>query len=401
MKKFYRRTVAAVLSALMAGSVAATAMVSASAATANDAILAVGLNDAEKRIVEALKTTTTMTGSDGIVHTKVVPQEYIEDAELYLATMVNATDAQADKVIESIEEAKVYLSNSGAQGFAFMTDDQYIDLVAIANKGAKEIGTVVTYDQATRKVTAKKITIPATAIKLSATKKTLNKGKTFTLKATLTPADSTNSVKWTTSNKKVATVTAGKVTAVGKGTATITATTTSGKKATCKVTVKVPSTKVKLNVSKKTVNKGNTYTLKATLTPSDSTDTLTWTTSNKKVATVDKNGKVTAVKKGTATITVKTESGKTAKCKVTVRVIKSTKVKLDATKKTIKVGKTATLKAKMTPTNSTDTLKWTSSNKKVATVDKNGKVYAVKKGTATITVKTESGKKATCKVTVK
>lgn len=55
----------------------------------------------------------------------------------------------------------------------------------------------------------------------------------------------------------------------------------------------------------------------------------------------------------------------------------------------------------MTPSSSTDKLTWTSSNKKVATVDKNGKVKALKKGTATITVKTASGKKAACKITVK
>ena len=65
------------------------------------------------------------------------------------------------------------------------------------------------------------------------------------------------------------------------------------------------------------------------------------------------------------------------------------------------MGSTLTLKATMTPSSSTDKLTWTSSNKKVASVDKNGKVKALKKGTATITVKTTSGKKATCKITVK
>ena len=106
---------------------------------------------------------------------------------------------------------------------------------------------------------------------------------------------------------------------VNKGTVSITANTSCGKKATCKVTVKVPATKVKLNKTKATVAKGRTLTLKATMTPSSSTDKLTWTSSNKKVATVDKNGKVKALKKGTATITVKTASGKKAACKITVK----------------------------------------------------------------------------------
>ena len=111
----------------------------------------------------------------------------------------------------------------------------------------------------------------------------------------------------------------GKIKGVKTGTATITVKTTSGKKATCKVTVKVPATKVKLNKTKATVAKGRTLTLKATMTPSSSTDKLTWTSSNKKVATVDKNGKVKALKKGAATITVKTTSGKKAACKITVK----------------------------------------------------------------------------------
>ena len=127
---------------------------------------------------------------------------------------------------------------------------------------------------------------------------------------------------------------------------------------------------------------------------------MTWSSSNKKVATVDKNGVVMAVKKGTVTITAKTSGGKKATCKVTVKV-PATKVKLNKTKATVAKGRTLTLKATMTPSSSTDKLTWTSSNKKVATVDKNGKVKALKKGTVTITVKSASGKKATCKIIVK
>ena len=109
---------------------------------------------------------------------------------------------------------------------------------------------------------------------------------------------------------------------------------------------------------------------------------------------------LTAKKGGTVTITAKTSSGKKATCKVTVKV-KATKVKLSKTKLSLKVGKTATLKAKLTPKDATDTLKWSSSNKKVVSVDKKGKITAVKKGTATITVKISGKKTAKCKVTVK
>ncbi len=80
---------------------------------------------------------------------------------------------------------------------------------------------------------------------------------------------------------------------------------------------------------------------------------------------------------------------------------KATKVTLNKKKATLKVKKTLSLKTTLKPSSSTDTLKWTSSDKKVAKVDKFGTVTAVKKGKATITVKTSSGKKATCKITVK
>ena len=191
----------------------------------------------------------------------------------------------------------------------------------------------------------------------------------------------------------------GKVTAKKAGTATITATTKNGLKATCKITVTDPATKVYLTPAM-SIKKGSSVKLTASVFPKTATDKLTWSTSNKKVVTVTKSGKIKGVKTGTATITVKTTSGKKATCKVTVKV-PATKVKLNKTKATVAKGRTLTLKATMTPSSSTDKLTWTSSNKKVATVDKNGKVKALKKGAATITVKTASGKKATCKITVK
>ncbi|MCI9175871.1 MAG: Ig domain-containing protein [Lachnospiraceae bacterium] len=258
-------------------------------------------------------------------------------------------------------------------------------------------------------VTAKKPTdVAVTAVKLDATAITLDKGKTRTLTATVEPANATNkTVTWTTSDAKVATVSNGTVTAVEKGTATITAK-AGDKTATCTVTVnapetekKVPAKKVTLSTKKIYMVKGKSVTVKATVTPSDTTDKVTWSTSNKKVATV-KNGKISAKKKGNATITAKAGSKKaTVKVNVASKATKSTKVTLNKKKATIKVKKTLTLKATMKPAKSTDTLKWSSSNKKVAKVDKYGKVTAVKKGTATITVKTSSGKKATCKITVK
>lgn len=133
---------------------------------------------------------------------------------------------------------------------------------------------------------------------------------------------------------------------------------------------------------------------------------VTWTTSNSKVATVDKNGNVKGVAAGTAIIKASIP-GKSASYTITVAkntTVKATSVKLNATSKTVYTGNTFTLTATVAPTNATNKkVTYTSSNTKVATVDANGKVTAKAAGTATITVKTADGsnKTATCKVIVK
>ena len=167
-------------------------------------------------------------------------------------------------------------------------------------------------------------------------------------------------------------------------------------------TIKVEG--VSLNVTSVELTEGDQTTLTATVNPSNATNkNVTWTSSDNNVATVA-NGKVTAVKAGTATITVKTEDGnKTATCTVTVKAktypVES--VTLDKTSVELTEGEETTLTATVNPSNATNkNVTWTSSDSNVATVA-NGKVTAVKAGTATITVKTEDGNKtATCTVTV-
>ena len=135
----------------------------------------------------------------------------------------------------------------------------------------------------------------------------------------------------------------------------------------------------------------------------DRDKTVTWSSSNSKVASVDKNGKVTAKKAGTAVITAKTADGLSTSATITVKNVKVTGVKLNAKKVTRTVGKTKQLKATVRPSNATNKgVTWTSSNKRVATVTSKGKVRAKSPGKATITVKTKDGKyKAKAVITVK
>ncbi len=257
-------------------------------------------------------------------------------------------------------------------------------------------------------VTVTKPVVKVTSVKLNRTKLTLNKGKTVSLKATVNPSGATNKrVSWKSSNTKVATVDKnGKVKAVSKGTATITVTTADGsKRATCKVTVKIPATKISVNTKQLYIQKGKRATIKATMGPVETTDKITVKVSNKNVTVkAGKNGEftITGKKNGKATVTLTTTSGKRATVSVSVekRAVKAKSVKLNKKNATLVAGKTMTLKAAINPKKTTDTLSWKSSNKKVATVDKFGVVTAKKAGTATITVTTSSGKTAKCKITV-
>lgn len=258
-------------------------------------------------------------------------------------------------------------------------------------------------------------TVKVTGITLNKTTASVVKGKTVALTATVTPDTATDkTIKWTTSNKNVATVSPdGVVTAVAAGTAIITATAADDRevKATCKIMVTNPVikvTKVTLNKTTASVVKGKTLTLTATVTPTNATNkNVTWKSSNTKIATVDGNGKVTAVAAGTATITctAKADKSKSATCKITVTnpAVKVTKLSMNKTSVDLLKGKTVQLKVTVTPSNATNkAVTWTSSNKKIATVTSNGLVKAVGTGTVTITAKAKdgSGKKVTCKINV-
>lgn len=246
-----------------------------------------------------------------------------------------------------------------------------------------------------------------TEVKLDKDSLTLDVGGSENLAATITPSNATNkNVTWSSDNQNVATVENGKVTAVGAGKATITVTTEDGNKtATCAVTVNpISVTGVTLDQSALPISVGGSAELKANVTPENATNkTVTWSSDNTAVATVDASGKVTAVAPGTATITVTTaDGGKTANCTVTVTQPVND-VTLDKTTMDLFVDNGGTLTAKIQPDNASNkTVDWTTSNAGVATVDANGKVTAVGAGKATITATAADGseKKAACEVTV-
>lgn len=164
-----------------------------------------------------------------------------------------------------------------------------------------------------------------TAKTIKKTKKTKNiatgtVGKTLKLKVKMMPSNANEKITWTSSKPKVATVSQdGKVIPKKKGKTKITARIANGKKVTWKIKVKELKAK-KISLKKKvTLYEGETLKLKAKLKPKGSTAKIKWKSSKKKVASVSKNGTVTARKKGKTVITAQLPNGKKAKCKVKVK----------------------------------------------------------------------------------
>lgn len=258
---------------------------------------------------------------------------------------------------------------------------------------------------------------PVTNIKLTSEKNYVNVGKTMQIAAEILPADADNkTLAWSSTNEKIATVDGnGVVRGVSAGSVQIKATSTDGSNRAIAIslTVKQPVTKITLkNVKKKTVTKttmnaGTTYSLVAAISPSTATDkSLTWKTSNKKLATVS-NGVITALKKGTVTITCIANDGSGVKktFKVTIKQPVK-KIALKVGKKTVtsvkvKKGKTKTVKATVTPSSANNKkVTFKSADKKIATVTSTGKIKGIRPGTTTITCTAKDGSKVYTTITV-
>ena len=163
----------------------------------------------------------------------------------------------------------------------------------------------------------------------------------------------------------------------------------------------VRASAIELSESEKTVFVGDTFTITATVKPEDAFNrTVTWSSSDPSIVTVDENGTVTAIAKGEAIITAESADGVKAECKVTVEK-KVAAIELSESEKTVFVGDTFTITATVKPEDAFNrAVTWSSSDPSIATVDENGTVTAIAKGEAIITAESADGVKAECKVTV-
>ena len=247
---------------------------------------------------------------------------------------------------------------------------------------------------------------PVESISLNYYSLMLSATETVQLTATVLPENATDkSVAWSVSDPEIATVDEnGLVTAVAVGTATVTATASSGLTAECVVNViPTPVESITLNLDNVSLKVDETATLTATVGPETATDkTVTWEVSNPEIATVD-DGTITAHSLGTAVVTATAAdgSGVSAQCVVNVVATSVEEITLDFGSVELKATETVQLTATVLPENATDkSVAWSVSDPEIATVDENGLVTAVAVGTATVTATASSGLTAECVVNV-
>ena len=234
----------------------------------------------------------------------------------------------------------------------------------------------------------------------------INVGTQTQLTATLTPNQAANQVlSWSTSDPTIATVDQnGLVTSYKGGNVTIYATATDGTniKASFTMQIQQNATSVSLNKSQLGLKTGGYETLIATVLPQDANNkAIIWSSSDSTIAAVDITGKVTAIARGTATITATTsDGGFISQCAVTVTQPVSG-ITLKKSQTSIGIGGSQILIVSITPTNANDqNITWTSSDPCV-TVNQEGIVTGVSEGTSVVIAETEDGNKtATCVVTV-
>ena len=356
---------------------------------------------------EATVTAKTVNGLTKICKVKVVTSP--------TAISLNKTNAVIDTTTSKNMQLTAVITPASANIYTGITWTSSNDNVVQVNQQ----GLVKGISNGLATVTAKtengctaqcRIVVGATiaGINLAPSNSAIEIEEKLQINATIEPNTSEETLIWVSSNSKVATVDQnGLVTGKSHGTVTITATGRDSMVAnSVKVTVQTAPKSISLNITEKTIDlstDAKSFQLIGTISPSTANVYLeqTWTSSNTSVANVDKNGRVTALKNGDATITVSTGNGYKAECIVTVET-KIIGITVSPNETEVEVGSTVTLTATKKPSiGSTEGLVWSSSNNGVAKVNDDGVVTGIAQGTVTITIKSSSGLvKTTAKVTV-
>lgn len=332
------------------------------------------------------------------------------------ATSISLNLNQANlKVGETIQlEATVLPTTTTDKSVIwFSSDDSIASVDANGLVTANKEGTAEIIAKAGSKEASVSITVISTlaeAITLNRTTAALNVSGTIQLRASVSPETTTDkTVTWISSNEAIATVNSeGMVTAHGLGECDITATTADGsnKTASCHITVgATPAESISVDPKGPfTLRIGETIQFSATVLPQDATDkSVSWMSQTGGV-TIDANGLATAVAPVENNwISATNSAGQQDLVYITVLPTLISSIDVVPQELSLKVNQTIKVQAVVNPVDATDkSLKWSSSNTAVATVDGNGNIIAVAMGETDITVTANdgSGVSATCKVTV-
>lgn len=232
-----------------------------------------------------------------------------------------------------------------------------------------------------------------TQVSLSAEKTSLGIGETCSISASVSPSNACNtSVLWTSSDPDIVSIQDGKITALGFGTATISASTFNDKVGSIRITVKEKvADSIEINGTPEfteeqspAIDIGDTVTLSAIILPEDvDNPSITWSSSNPDVISID-NGEIKALKEGNSIITATTSNGKTDSIELSVQEVVAEKVEIQLPD-VITVGDKVDLRVRFYPENSSyKGIEWKTGNKQIATVDADGKLQAKEVGVVSI-----------------
>ena len=303
----------------------------------------------------------------------------------------------------------------------FYYDNNYISVDDEGNvKALKEGNTILTITTSNGKIDTMVINIKGREeyltkyIEINKNVLDLKIGNVEKLEAILGNGKENDKLIWISSNNKIVDVDqAGNVSAISSGSAIVSVylNSNSSVRANCYVSVKpeeVMASKIKMNTNKVELTVGDSKVLIPTIEPSNVTNkNVKWISSNEKVITVDKNGSIKAVGVGSATVKVMMDNDSKIfdNCEVSVKAknIIVSKIALNMNSLKLVVGDTSKLSPVITPSNATDkSVKWSSNNEKIVTVDDNGNLKAVGVGNATIRVMMNNNAKifAECNIVV-
>ena len=341
----------------------------------------------------SLTETTSVYGTEASTESPKMTTENMEFTETTISNFssvcTEVTTEYTETTTECVEETTT-------------VDEPSTESTETTTEEVTELSTEEYTEQITEQPTTEpKPTVPPKSVKFNKNGITLGVGESYTLITTIENGD-ISQVAFTTSDRKVATVdNNGKITAVGTGTATITANTYNGLKTQCKVTVKKLANSIKLDKTSITLGIGEQYDFSSYVPSGTAAYFRSYYSDDPNIASVQKaGGLMTAKKAGTTTMRCKMPNGTQATCNVTVKPL-ATSLKLNASEIVLYIGQSFDLNSSIPKGTAAYYRLYSSNNSKIATATRaGGIVKGISVGRTTVTCTLNNGKKAICDVYV-